>query len=138
MTTTAPNPGIAKKNMKHVIRTIMDAGSTTIGGCGDINRNVMMPPVPIVPGCPPAYARAGAVAAVCAELFVPQTEAFSEIWCDGEKLASVQYVRRAETCGRATAPPRPRRGYSVGTGRCGRAVDSPRRRIAAPPRPQRG
>mmetsp|Transcript_19551 Transcript_19551/g.60269 ORF Transcript_19551/g.60269 Transcript_19551/m.60269 type:complete len:674 (-) Transcript_19551:60-2081(-) len=86
--------GIAKKNMKHVIRTIMDAGSTTIGGCGDINRNVMMPPVPIVPGCPPAYARAGAVAAVCAELFVPQTEAFSEIWCDGEKLASVQYWKR--------------------------------------------
>ena len=64
----------------------MDAGSTTIGGCGDINRNVMMPPVPIVEGCPPAYRRAGAVGAVCAELFVPQTEAFSEIWCDGERV----------------------------------------------------
>lgn len=86
--------GIAKRDLKHVIRTIMDAGSTTIGGCGDINRNVMMPPVPIVDGCPPAYRRAGAVAAVCAELFVPQTEAFSEIWCNGERVASVQYWKR--------------------------------------------
>ena len=72
----------------------MDAGSTTIGGCGDINRNVMAPPVPMVEGAPPAYRRAGAVAAICAELFVPQTEAFSEIWCDGDKLASVQYWKR--------------------------------------------
>lgn len=86
--------GISKANLKHVIRTIMDAGSTTIGGCGDINRNVMAPPVPMVEGAPPAYRRVGAIAAICAELFVPQTEAFSEIWCDGDKLASVQYWKR--------------------------------------------
>merc|ERR1719331_2938547 len=72
--------GISKANLKHVIRTIMEAGSTTIGGCGDINRNVMAPPVPMVEGAPPAYRRVGAIAAICAELFVPQTEAFSEIW----------------------------------------------------------
>merc|ERR1719183_1485779 len=48
----------------------------------------------MVEGAPPAYRRAGAVAAICAELFVPQTEAFSEIWCDGDKLASVQYWKR--------------------------------------------
>merc|ERR1719181_1693614 len=86
--------GISKANLKHVIRTIMEAGSTTIGGCGDINRNVMAPPVPMVEGAPPAYRRVGAIAAICAELFVPQTEAFSEIWCDGDKLASVQYWKR--------------------------------------------
>jgi len=83
--------GISKKNLKHVIKSIMDAGSTTIGGCGDINRNVMLPPAPLETE---AYARARKWAAVCAELFVPQTEAFSEIWCDGEKLASVQYWKR--------------------------------------------
>jgi len=86
--------GIAKADLKHVIRTIMEAGSTTIGGCGDINRNVMAPPVPMVVGAPPAYRRVGAIAAIAAELFVPQTEAFSEIWCDGDKLASVQYWKR--------------------------------------------
>lgn len=83
--------GISKPNLKHVIKAIMDAGSTTIGGCGDINRNVMLPPAPIVS---PLYARARKWAAICAELFVPQTDAFSEIWCDGEKLASVQYWKR--------------------------------------------
>lgn len=83
--------GISKKNLKHVIKTIMDAGSTTIGGCGDINRNVMLPPAPLES---PAYAKARKWAAICAELFVPQTNAFSEIWCDGEKLASVQYWKR--------------------------------------------
>ncbi|KAJ1461322.1 hypothetical protein M885DRAFT_507240 [Pelagophyceae sp. CCMP2097] len=83
--------GISKANLKTVIRTIMDSGSTTIGGCGDINRNVMLPPAPIDDDSRPAYRTARKWAAICAELFVPQTEAFSEIWCDGKKLASVQY-----------------------------------------------
>ena len=86
--------GISKANLKHVIRTIMEAGSTTIGGCGDINRNVMLPPAPIDDPKRPWYKEARRVGAICAELFVPQTEAFSEIWCDGEKLASVQYWKR--------------------------------------------
>ena len=86
--------GILKKDLKTVIRTIMDAGSTTIGGCGDINRNVMVPPAPIDDDLRPQYRAARQWAAVCAELFVPQTGAFSEIWCDGEKLASVQYWKR--------------------------------------------
>ena len=86
--------GILKKDLKKVIRTIMDAGSTTIGGCGDINRNVMLPPAPIDDPARPQYREARRVGAICAELFVPQTEAFSEIWCDGEKMASVQYWKR--------------------------------------------
>jgi sulfite reductase (ferredoxin) len=86
--------GILKKDLKAVIRAIMDAGSTTIGGCGDINRNVMTPPAPIDDDARPAYRVARKWSAICAELFVPQTEAFSEIWCDNEKLASVQYWKR--------------------------------------------
>jgi len=86
--------GILKQDLKTVIRIIMDAGSTTIGGCGDINRNVMVPPAPIDDDLRPQYRAARRWTAVCAELFVPQTRAFSEIWCDGEKLASVQYWKR--------------------------------------------
>lgn len=95
--------GISKKNLKTVIRKIMEAGSTTIGGCGDINRNVMLPPAPLVTE---QYQRARKWAAICAELFVPQTDAFGEIWRDGEKLASVQYWKRhitgAETLDKTT------------------------------------
>jgi len=86
--------GILKKDLKTVIRAIMDAGSTTIGGCGDINRNVMTPPAPIDDDARPAYRVARKWSAICAELFVPQTEAFGEIWCDSEKVASVQYWKR--------------------------------------------
>mmetsp|Transcript_24672 Transcript_24672/g.79777 ORF Transcript_24672/g.79777 Transcript_24672/m.79777 type:complete len:673 (-) Transcript_24672:499-2517(-) len=86
--------GILKKDLKTVIRAIMDSGSTTIGGCGDINRNVMVPPAPIEDDLRPQYRAARHWTALCAELFVPQTTAFSEIWCDGEKLASVQYWKR--------------------------------------------
>jgi len=38
--------GILKGNLKTVISTIMEAGSSTIGACGDVSRNVMCSPAP--------------------------------------------------------------------------------------------
>jgi len=45
--------GVVKSNLKQVIADIANAGSNTYGGCGDINRNVMAPPVhfPNNPAC---------------------------------------------------------------------------------------
>ena len=37
--------GVLKSNLKQVIADIANAGSNTYGGCGDINRNIMAPPV---------------------------------------------------------------------------------------------
>ena len=37
--------GVIKGNLKEVISRIANVGSNTYGGCGDINRNIMLPAV---------------------------------------------------------------------------------------------
>jgi len=83
--------GVMKGNLKHVIKTLMDVGSSTVGGCGDINRNVNCTPAPLNKK---NYADARKTAKVMAELFKPSGGAFSEIWLDGEKAATVEYWQK--------------------------------------------
>mmetsp|Transcript_22773 Transcript_22773/g.27927 ORF Transcript_22773/g.27927 Transcript_22773/m.27927 type:complete len:633 (+) Transcript_22773:119-2017(+) len=80
--------GILKGNLKTVISSIMNIGSSTVGACGDVSRNVMTTPAPFAS---PEYAYANEWSKVFAQLFRPMTPAFSEIWLDGEKAASVEY-----------------------------------------------
>ena len=79
--------GIMKGSLKHVISSIMDIGSSTVGACGDVSRNVMMTPAPFTSK---EYEYAREYSKVFAHLFRPMTPAFSEIWFDGEKAASVE------------------------------------------------
>lgn len=77
--------GILKKDLKTVINTIMKAGSSTVGACGDVSRNVMAPAAPIND---PAYVYARKYSKVLAELFKPLAPALADIWTtneDGEK-----------------------------------------------------
>ena len=80
--------GILKGNLKTVISSIMNIGSSTVGACGDVNRNVVVTPAPFAT---PAYQAVNEWAKVFAHLFRPMTPAFSEIWLDGEKAATVEY-----------------------------------------------
>lgn len=80
--------GILKGNLKTVISSIMNIGSSTVGACGDVSRNVMTTPAPFAT---PEYKYANEWSKVFAQLFRPMTPAFSEIWLDGEKAASVEY-----------------------------------------------
>ncbi|KAG5192967.1 hypothetical protein JKP88DRAFT_195512 [Tribonema minus] len=84
--------GVAKSNLKHVIRSIMDVGSSTVGGCGDVNRNVMATPAPFTDR--PAYAHVRHYTKLIAELLRPLSPAFAELWLDGERTASIEYWRR--------------------------------------------
>jgi sulfite reductase (ferredoxin) len=79
--------GILKGGLKHVISSIMKIGSSTVGACGDVNRNVMTTPAPFAT---PEYQYAREWSKVFAHLFRPMTAAFSEIWLDGEKIATVE------------------------------------------------
>lgn len=79
--------GILKGDLKTVIASIMNIGSSTVGACGDVSRNVMTTPAPFDT---PAYNYAREYSKVFAQLFRPMTPAFSEIWLDGEKAASVE------------------------------------------------
>jgi sulfite reductase (ferredoxin) len=79
--------GIMKGNLKTVISNIMNIGSSTVGACGDVSRNVMITPAPFAA---PEYEYARQYAKLFAQLFRPMTPAFSEIWLDGEKAATVE------------------------------------------------
>jgi sulfite reductase (ferredoxin) len=79
--------GILKGDLKTVISSIMNMGSSTVGACGDVSRNVMTTPAPFVSA---EYRYAREYSKVFAQLFRPMSPAFSEIWLDGEKAASVE------------------------------------------------
>merc|ERR1719353_2482511 len=84
--------GVLKGNLKSVIAAIANIGSNTYGGCGDISRNVMTPPVHFPNN--KAYVYCQQYARAMADLFKPMTDAFVELWLDGEKAHSVEYWQR--------------------------------------------
>ncbi|MGF1932826.1 MAG: sulfite reductase, ferredoxin dependent [Nostoc sp. ChiQUE02] len=80
--------GILKKNLKSAIATIVKNLGSTLGACGDINRNVMAPPAPFKNR--PEYQYAWDYAQNIADLLTAQTGAYYEIWLDGEKAISAE------------------------------------------------
>jgi sulfite reductase (ferredoxin) len=80
--------GILKKNLKAAIATIIQNLGSTLGACGDINRNVMAPPVPFKNRA--EYQYAWEYAQNIADLLSPLTGAYYEIWLDGEKAISAE------------------------------------------------
>ncbi len=80
--------GILKQNLKSAIATIIQNLGSTLGACGDLNRNVMAPPAPFKHK--PEYVLAQQYANNIADLLRPQTEAYYEIWLDDEKAVTVE------------------------------------------------
>lgn len=80
--------GILKKNLKAAIAAIVRSMGSTLGACGDLNRNVMAPPAPFQDR--PDYRIAYDYAHRLADLLTPQTGAYYEIWLDGEKAISAE------------------------------------------------
>ena len=80
--------GILKKNLKATIAAIIKNMGSTLGACGDLNRNVMTPPAPFKNK--PEYQYAWEYANNIADLLTPQTGAYYEIWLDGEKVISAE------------------------------------------------
>ncbi len=80
--------GVLKKNLKTVIASIIRKMGSTLGACGDLNRNVMAPPAPYKNR--PEYQYAWDYADNIADLLTPQTGAYYEIWLDGEKAISAE------------------------------------------------
>ena len=76
------------------IRAINDAQLTTLGTCGDVNRNTMCCPL-----CELDW-RAGLgldrLCAALAEHFTPRSTAYWEIWCDGERFYVSEFRHRVE------------------------------------------
>jgi sulfite reductase (ferredoxin) len=90
---------VLKKNLKTVFSSVIKNMGSTLGACGDVNRNVCAPPAPFVDR--PDYAAATQLAEDIADLLAPQSGAYYDIWLDGEKFASSVFERPAVTAARA-------------------------------------
>jgi sulfite reductase (ferredoxin) len=79
--------GVRKENLQDVIAQINAHLGSTLGACGDINRNVMASPFPF---STPVYVAARAAALEIADLLTPRATAYYEIWQDGEVVHSTE------------------------------------------------
>ncbi len=75
--------GIMKHNLKPLIQQINQSMIDSIGGCGDINRNVMCNPNPQQSDL---HQQVYEWAQKISEHLLPSSRAYHEIWLDGEKL----------------------------------------------------
>lgn len=78
--------GVLKKNMKSTVEGINQALVTTLGACGDVNRNVLSCPAPL----PDATRRQmDELCDAIAKTLTPQAgnRAYHELWLNGEKLS---------------------------------------------------
>ncbi len=75
--------GVIKKELKNTLNDLNQALISTVGACGDIVRNVMATPVPDIDGRQSQVQR---FANEISDELLPATNAYHEIWLDGEKV----------------------------------------------------
>ncbi|MEM6602761.1 MAG: NADPH-dependent assimilatory sulfite reductase hemoprotein subunit [Pseudomonadota bacterium] len=76
--------GILKAHLKPTMQDFDKTGLDSIAGCGDVNRNVM---ASAYPHLSVAHSEVFDFAAKISEALMPTSQAYSEIWLDGEKLS---------------------------------------------------
>ncbi|HEV8488994.1 MAG TPA: NADPH-dependent assimilatory sulfite reductase hemoprotein subunit [Candidatus Limnocylindrales bacterium] len=77
---------IPKGDLRTVIRTINDHLASTLGACGDVNRNVMAAPLPLAD---PRYRTVRDAARALSDHLLPRTRAYAELWLDGTEIARI-------------------------------------------------
>lgn len=77
--------GVLKGNLKDTIQRVDAALLSTLCGCGDVERNIVAPPAPIASS---GHRALHALAVELTEAMTPATNAYHEIWLDGERVDS--------------------------------------------------
>lgn len=85
--------GVLKSGLKATIAGINHCLLSTLGACGDVERNVMAPPAPIHS---PLYTTLQQLAASIAQHLAPRTGAYHEIWLNGEAVHQAPDVPETE------------------------------------------
>ena len=85
--------GVLKSNLKQTIAAINDSLLTTLGACGDVERNVMAPPAPYAT---PVYQELQRVARLIADHFAPRGGAYHDIWLNGKLLSHLPQHHAAD------------------------------------------
>ncbi|CAH9050576.1 unnamed protein product [Cuscuta europaea] len=79
--------GVLKKDLKTVMGTIIRNMGSTLGACGDLNRNVLAPASPLASK---SYLFAQQTADNIASLLTPQSGFYYDVWLDGERFMSAE------------------------------------------------
>jgi len=82
--------GVLKSNLKRTIARINEVQLSTLGACGDVNRNVMCCPAPH--DGDPVHAEMQALADQLAAHFAPRTTAYHEIWMTDQATGAEELV----------------------------------------------
>jgi sulfite reductase (ferredoxin) len=77
---------IPKADLRTVIRTVNENLASTLGACGDVNRNVMAAPLP---AADVRYRTVRDAARALSEHLLPRTRAYAELWLDGTEVARI-------------------------------------------------
>jgi sulfite reductase (ferredoxin) len=93
--------GVHKAKLHETIAQINTHLGSTLGACGDINRNVMAPPFPFAS---PTYVAARSAARAIADLLTPRATAYYEIWQDGDVVHSTEPAADEPIYGKAFLP----------------------------------
>ncbi len=83
--------GIGKHDLRTVIRTINAELSSTLGACGDVNRNVMASSAPLAT---PAYELVRDTARRISTHLLPKSGAYAELWLDADEAGGGQELAR--------------------------------------------
>src|SRR5439155_15126917 len=75
--------GIVKSNIRQTMKGLNEALVSTIGACGDLERNVMAPPTPATS---PLVDKVLEAARKLSADLCPRTPAYHSIWLDGHEL----------------------------------------------------
>ncbi len=82
---------VMKGDIHPLIHEINEAMLTTLGGCGDVVRNVMAVPSPLKI---PAYQEIEATAQKISDETLPKTTGYHEIWVEGKKYEPVKEEKK--------------------------------------------
>ena len=79
--------GVIKTKLKAAVAAINQSMMDTLAACGDVNRNVMAPPLPQLSAI---HRTVQHYAESLSTYLTPTTRAYYEIWLDGDKIESTQ------------------------------------------------
>ena len=79
--------GVVKRELKETMAEINRSTLDTIAACGDVNRNVMAPPLPALSA---VHHQVQRHAESLSRHLMPSSRAYHEIWLNGEKIESSQ------------------------------------------------
>jgi sulfite reductase (ferredoxin) len=106
---------VLKRNLKRTISEINDALITTLGACGDVERNLMACPAPderVLAAEVQRYAH------LLSDHTLPRTRAYHEIWINGEKVVSSEQPEEEPLYGDTYLPRKFKSGLAIEGDNC--------------------